>query len=65
MKDICNKTVFSGNNKLYQQIDGVGMGNSLSSLLANIIMTEMEKTIIKMFIDEEIVFFVGVMSTKH
>ena len=65
MKDICNKTVFSANNKLYQQIDGVSMGNSLSSLLANIIMTEMEKTIIKMFIDDEIVFFMGVMSTKH
>ena len=52
-----SKTVFSANNKLYQQTDGVSMGSSLGPLLANIIMTEMEKTIIKKFIDDKISLF--------
>ena len=59
MKDTCSKTVFSTSNKLYQQIDGVSMGSSLGPLLAGIIMTEMEKTIIKKFIDGKIVLFYG------
>ena len=57
IKDTCSKTVFSSNNKLYQQIDGGSMGNSLRPLLANIIMTEMKKTIIKKFIDDRILFY--------
>ena len=57
IKDTCSKTVFSVSNKLYQQIDGVSMGSSLGPLLANIIMTEMEKTIIKKFIDDKILLF--------
>ena len=57
IKNTCSKTVFSANNKLYQQIDGVSMGSSLGPLLANIIMTEMEKTIIKKFIDDKILLF--------
>ena len=56
-QDTCSKTVFSTNNKLYQQIDGVSMGSSLGPVLANIIMTEMEKTIIKKFIDDKILLF--------
>ena len=59
IKNTCSKTVFSANNKLYQQIDGVSMGSSLAPLLANIIMTEMEKTIIKKFIDDKILLFYG------
>ena len=43
---MCCRTVFSANNELYQQIDGVSMGSSLGPLLTNIIMTEMEKAII-------------------
>ena len=39
IKDTCSKSVFSANKKLYQQIDGVSMGSSVGSLLANIIMT--------------------------
>ena len=58
-KDTCNKTVFTTNYKLYQQIDGVSMGSSLGPVLANIIMTEMEKTIIKKFIDDKILLFNG------
>ena len=57
IKDTCSKTVFSENDKLYQQIDGVIMGSSLGPLLANIIMTEMEKTIIKKFVDDRILLF--------
>ena len=59
IKDTCSKTVFSANNKLYQQIDGVSMGSSLGPLLANIIMTEMEKKIIKKFVDDRILLFYG------
>ena len=59
MKDICNKTIFSANNKLYQQVDGVSVGSSLGPLLTNIIMTKMEKTIIKMVIDNKILLFYG------
>ena len=35
--DSCNKTAFSFNNKIYEQIDGVSMGSSLGPVLANII----------------------------
>ena len=45
--DTCTKTVFSFNNKLYQQKDGVSMGSSLGPVLANIIMTELEDVVIK------------------
>ena len=65
IKDTCSKIVFSANNKLYQQTDGVSMGSSLGLLLANIIMTEMEKAIIKKFVDEGFYYFMGVMSTTH
>ena len=59
IKDICSEIVFSANNKLYQQIDGVSMGSSLGPLLGNITMIEMEKTIIKKFIDDKILSFYG------
>ena len=59
IKDSCSKIVFSANNKLYQQIDGVSMGSSLGPLLGNITMIEMEKTIIKKFIDDKILSFYG------
>ena len=59
VKDTCRKTVFSANKKLYQQIDGVSMGSFLGPLLANIIMTELERTIIKKFVDDKILLFYG------
>ena len=59
IRDTSSKTVFSTNNKLYQQIDSVSMGSSLGPLLANIIMVKMEKTIIKKFIDDNILLFYG------
>ena len=47
------------NKKLYQQIDGVSMGSSLGPLLANIIMTELERKVIKQFIDDKTLMFYG------
>ena len=35
------------------------MGSSLGPLLANIVMTNIEKTIIKKFIDDKILLFYG------
>ena len=55
--DSCRKTIFSFNNKLYKQVDGVSMGSSLGPVLANIIMTELESKIIKPLIDRGIVKF--------
>ena len=49
--DCCTKTTFSFNNKLYDQIDGVCMGSSLGPILANIIMTELEKKILPNLVD--------------
>ena len=53
--DICTKTVFSFNSKFYKQIDGVFMGSPLCPVLANIIMTELESTIVKELVDKSLV----------
>ena len=53
--DCCTKTTFSFNNKLYDQIDGVCKGSSLGPVLANIIMTELEKRILPSFINSGII----------
>ena len=42
----CQKTAFSFNNKMYEQLDGASMGGSVGPVLANIIMTECEKVIV-------------------
>ena len=55
--DACRKTIFSFNDTLYQQLDGVAMGSSLGPVLANIIMTELESKIIKPLIDKNIIKF--------
>ena len=47
MKDICKKTTFSFDNIIYEQIGGVSMGSPLAPVLANIIMTELEKTVVQ------------------
>ncbi|XP_066931458.1 uncharacterized protein [Clytia hemisphaerica] len=57
IQDTCKKTVFSANNILYEQLDGVSMGSSLGPVLANIIMTELEQSVIKPYIDSGIVKF--------
>jgi hypothetical protein len=47
------------NGKVYQQVDGVSMGSSLGPVLANVIMTEMEKEIIeKLHHDDVIKFYI-------
>ena len=50
IKDTCKKTAFVFDNEIYKQIDGVSMGSPLAPVLANIIMTELENTMIKEFI---------------
>ena len=55
--DTCQKTAFSFNNKMYEQLDGVSMGGSLGLVLANIIMTECEKVIVDKLIEDDIVNF--------
>ena len=45
--------------RLHQQIDGVSMGISFGPLLANIIMTELERKVIKQFIDDKTLMFYG------
>ena len=44
--DSCTKTTFSFNNQLYEQADGVSMGWSLGSVMANIIPTEFENKLV-------------------
>ena len=47
IKDCCTKTAFSFNDIIYKQKDGVSMGSSLGPVLANIIMTELEKIVLQ------------------
>ena len=51
------KTAFSYNNKLYKQIDGISMGSSLGPVLANIIMTELEKIVVSNLINSGLIKF--------
>ena len=44
--DTCSKTAFLSGGKIYEQKDGVSMGASLGPVLANIIMTELERVIV-------------------
>ena len=55
--DCCTKTTFSCNDKLYEQIDGVCMGSALGPVLANIIMTELEKLVLPKLIESGIIQF--------
>ena len=55
--DTCQKTAFSFNNKMFEQLDGVSMGGSLGPVLANIIMTECEKVIVDKLIEDGIIKF--------
>ena len=55
--DCCTKTTFSFNERLYDQIDGVCMGSALGPVLANIIMTELERLILPKLIESDIIRF--------
>ena len=57
LKDSCLKTPFSSNGKLYQQVDGVSMGSSLGPVLANIIMTELEKSVVDKLVEDGTIKF--------
>ena len=56
--DSCNKTAFSFNNKIYEQIDGVSMGSSLEPVLTIKILTEFEK-VISNLVDSGLIKFYG------
>ena len=51
IKDTCSKTAFMLDGVIYEQIDGVSMGASLGPVLANIIMTEMERCVVDKLIE--------------
>ena len=51
IKDTCSKTAFMLDGIIYEQTDGVSMGASLGPVLANIIMTEMERCVVDELID--------------
>ena len=53
--DACSKTAFCFNNKIYKQIDRVSMGSPLGPVLAHIIMTETESTIVEELFDHSLV----------
>ena len=55
--DACQKTTFSFNNKMYEQVDVVSMGGSLGPVLANIIMIECVKVIVDKLIEDGIIKF--------
>ena len=55
--DTCSKTAFSYNNVIFEQIDGVSMGACLGPVLANIIMTELEKVVVDRMIDNGLIKF--------
>ena len=55
--DTCQKTLFSLNSKMYEQIDVVSMGGCLGPVLTNIIMTEFEKVVAENLIKTGILKF--------
>ena len=57
--DTCSKTAFLSGGKIYQQIDGVSMGASLGPVLANIIMTELERVVVDRLVRSGLIKFYG------
>ena len=53
--DACIETLFSFNSKLYEQTDGVPMGSPLEPELANIIVIELERIIVKKSLHKSLV----------
>ena len=50
--DTCTKTAFLANGKIFEQVDGVSMGASMGPVLANIIMTELEKEVVDRLVQQ-------------
>ena len=57
IKDSCTKTAFSFDGKIYKQVYNVLMGFSLWSVLANVIMTELERLVVDKLIKDDLVKF--------
>ena len=55
--DTCTKIAFTFNGGIYEQRDGVCMAFSLCLLLANVIMTDFEKKVIKPLINDNAIKF--------
>ena len=53
--DACTKTIFSFKRKFYKQIEEVSMGSPLGPVMANIIMAELESTIVKELLDKSLI----------
>ena len=51
------KNCFSFDGKIYKQIDGVSMGSSLGPALANVIMTEFERSVVDKLIKDGLIKF--------
>ena len=51
IKDTCKKTAFVSDNEIYKKTEGVSMSSPIAPVLANIIMTELESTILKKLFD--------------
>ena len=62
IKDTCKKTAFVFDKEIYEQIDGISMVSPQVPVLANIIMTELESTLIKKLFDTGKIGFTVVMS---
>ena len=52
IKDTCSKTAFMFDGVIYEQTDGVSMGAALGPVLANIIMTELERFVVDKLIEK-------------
>ena len=59
IKDTWKKTAFAFDNEIYEQIDGVSMRLPPAPVLANIILTELESTIMKKLFDTGKIKFHG------
>ena len=57
IKDTYKKTAVSYSNKVYKQIDGYSMGSTFGTVLANIILTELEKIVVSDLINPGLIKF--------
>ena len=57
IKDLCTKTAFSFDSKIYEQIDGMLIGSPLGPVLDNVIMTEFERLCVDKLIKDGLIKF--------
>ena len=63
--DTCSKTAFLSGGTIYEQKDGVSMGASLGPVLANIIMTELERVVVDRLISSGRIKFYAISGTFY